>query len=156
MTAFLTLELVILKRTTKGGNNMAEILMIDDERAILELVKNGLRKDGHFVTAYTSACESTPASVPDGQADFVVVEVLAVSENSIDAHIYPNPTDGMVNILAQEMSLVRVFNTVGQKILEVKAEDNRCTIDFKNFNNGIYLVEIQSSKGVSVQKVTVK
>ena len=33
---------------------MAAILMIDDERAILELVKNGLRKDGHFVTAYTS------------------------------------------------------------------------------------------------------
>jgi hypothetical protein len=41
----------ILKRTTKGGNNMAAILMIDDERAILELVKNGLQKDGHFVTA---------------------------------------------------------------------------------------------------------
>ena len=27
---------------------MAAILMIDDEQAILELVKNGLRKDGHF------------------------------------------------------------------------------------------------------------
>ena len=36
---------------------MAAILMIDDERAILELVKNGLRKDGHFVTAYTSAAQ---------------------------------------------------------------------------------------------------
>ena len=33
---------------------MAAILMIDDERAILELVKNGARKDGHFVTTYTS------------------------------------------------------------------------------------------------------
>ena len=33
---------------------MAAILMIDDERAILELVKNGLQKDGHFVTTYTS------------------------------------------------------------------------------------------------------
>lgn len=32
---------------------MAAILMIDDEQAILELVKNGLQKDGHFVTAYT-------------------------------------------------------------------------------------------------------
>ena len=26
---------------------MATILMIDDERPILELVKNGLQKDGH-------------------------------------------------------------------------------------------------------------
>ena len=36
---------------------MAAILMIDDERAILELVKNGLQKDGHFVTTYTSAAQ---------------------------------------------------------------------------------------------------
>lgn len=36
---------------------MAAILMIDDEQAILELVKNGLQKDGHFVTAYTSAAQ---------------------------------------------------------------------------------------------------
>lgn len=36
----------ILKTTTKGGNNMAAILMIDDEQAILELVKNGLQRTG--------------------------------------------------------------------------------------------------------------
>ncbi|NLG05809.1 MAG: response regulator transcription factor, partial [Clostridia bacterium] len=36
---------------------MAAILMVDDERPILELVKNGLQKDGHFVTIYTSAAE---------------------------------------------------------------------------------------------------
>ena len=38
---------------------MAAILMIDDERAILELVKNGLQKDGHFVTLIP-----LPAQVP--------------------------------------------------------------------------------------------
>lgn len=36
---------------------MAAILMVDDERPILELVKNGLQKDGHFITAYTSAAQ---------------------------------------------------------------------------------------------------
>ena len=34
---------------------MAQILIVDDEQSILELVKNGLQKDGHIVTAYTSA-----------------------------------------------------------------------------------------------------
>ena len=29
---------------------MATILAIDDEQPILELIKNGLRKDGHMVT----------------------------------------------------------------------------------------------------------
>ena len=36
---------------------MAAILMVDDEQSILELVKNGLQKDGHLVTIYTSAAQ---------------------------------------------------------------------------------------------------
>lgn len=36
---------------------MAEILAVDDERAILELIKNGLQKDGHLVTICESADE---------------------------------------------------------------------------------------------------
>ena len=37
---------------------MAAILMIDDEQAILELVKKWTAKrTGHFVTAYTSAAQ---------------------------------------------------------------------------------------------------
>ena len=36
---------------------MAAILMVDDEQSILDLVKNGLQKDGHLVTIYTSAAQ---------------------------------------------------------------------------------------------------
>ena len=34
---------------------MAAILAVDDEQPILELIKNGLQKDEHKVTGYTSA-----------------------------------------------------------------------------------------------------
>lgn len=34
---------------------MAAILAVDDEQPILELIKNGLQKDGHLVTGYQSA-----------------------------------------------------------------------------------------------------
>ncbi len=34
---------------------MANILVVDDEEMILQLVKNGLQKDGHTVTVYSSA-----------------------------------------------------------------------------------------------------
>jgi len=34
---------------------MAMILAVDDEAPILQLIKNGLEKDGHMVAAYTSA-----------------------------------------------------------------------------------------------------
>ncbi len=45
------------KRATKEGGTMAASLMADVERPVLELVKNGLQKDGHFVTAYMSAAQ---------------------------------------------------------------------------------------------------
>ena len=36
---------------------MANILAVDDEEMILQLIKNGLGKDGHIVTVYSSAKE---------------------------------------------------------------------------------------------------
>lgn len=53
---------------------MAAILMVDDEHSILELVKNGLQKDGHFVTIYTSA-----AQVPLEQLnryDLIILDIM--------------------------------------------------------------------------------
>ena len=34
---------------------MAMILVVDDEMAILELIKNGLQKDGHIVSVLWSS-----------------------------------------------------------------------------------------------------
>lgn len=53
---------------------MATILMVDDERPILELVKNGLQKDGHLVTVYASAKD-----VPLGklnQYDLIILDIM--------------------------------------------------------------------------------
>ncbi len=41
----------------KEGGIVATILAVDDEIAILELIKNGLQKDGHHVSVYTIATE---------------------------------------------------------------------------------------------------
>ena len=62
---------------------MAAILMIDDEQAILELVKNGLRKDGHFVTTYTSA-----AQVPIDKLnryDLIILDIMMPQLDGIAA-----------------------------------------------------------------------
>lgn len=53
---------------------MAKILVIDDERAILELVKNGLQKDGHLVTAYPSAAQ-VPADKLS-QYDLMILDIM--------------------------------------------------------------------------------
>ena len=36
---------------------MTHILVVDDEQPILELIKNGLRKDGYLITACQTAAD---------------------------------------------------------------------------------------------------
>lgn len=53
---------------------MATILMLDDEKPILELVKNGLQKDGHRVAGYTTA-----AAVPFdtlNKYDLIILDIM--------------------------------------------------------------------------------
>lgn len=62
---------------------MATILMVDDERPILELVKNGLQKDGHLVTVYASAKD-----VPLGKLNQYELIILDIMMPEMDGFSY--------------------------------------------------------------------
>ena len=106
------------------------------------------------VTAFSSACESDPAHTASN-TDYVVVEVLAVPENSVNARVYPNPTTGNVKIEAPALNNVTVFNLVGQKVYEEAVSGDECVVNMKDFGCGIYMVKIQSANGFTTQKVSV-
>lgn len=53
---------------------MAAILVVDDEITILELIKNGLKKDQHFVTTYALA-EQVPLDKL-GSYDLILLDVM--------------------------------------------------------------------------------
>ncbi len=71
---------------------MAVILMVDDERSILELVKNGLQKDGHFVTVYTSATQ-----VPLDKLNRYDLIILDIMMPDIDGFSYCNKIRSLVD-----------------------------------------------------------
>ena len=53
---------------------MAMILAVDDETPILELIKNGLQKDGHIVSAYAAA-EQVPLDKL-GRYDLIILDIM--------------------------------------------------------------------------------
>ena len=71
---------------------MATILMIDDERPILELVKNGLQKDGHLVIVYTSA-----AQVPLDKLNRYDLIILDIMMPDIDGFSYCDKIRSLVD-----------------------------------------------------------
>ncbi len=77
-----------------------------------------------------------------------------VAEIELDEsiQIYPNPTKGLLNVSGNGTMHITVSNLLGQKILEVNAE-NDTTLDLSGNESSIYFVHIKSANGVKVQKI---
>lgn len=84
------------------------------------------------------------------------IEELALN----NAHIYPNPTDGQLNInvslpAAEDMS-IRVFNTLGEVVWHFSENSSiggLYKVDLSGKTNGIYFIEIMTANGKVTKKV---
>lgn len=78
----------------------------------------------------------------------------AFETNDTSWQLFPNPTNGTVSFQGDSIDLkkVAVYDTTGRL---VRTFYNR-EIDFSSFNEGIYLVKIETSDEIVTQKVVVK
>ena len=100
-------------------------------------------------------CESDPAMAVDGLHDYVTVITDGVNELNAAAKVYPNPTNGQVNIEAEGMNRVTVTNALGQTVYDASIDGNQTVLDLSQYNTGIYLIRINFDNGVSVKRVSV-
>ena len=98
------------------------------------------------------ACESAYAMSADGTHDYVYAQTLGIAEVNSDFSVYPNPTDGIVNIDADDIKIVVVMNALGQVVLETA--ENR--IDLSPFGNGLYMLRIETGNNTIIQRIVVK
>ena len=91
-----------------------------------------------------------------GQAPERNDAITAVSENEINAKLYPNPTTGNLIIEAEGMNHISVFNLMGQMVYDMDVDTDNMTLDMSQFNTaGLYLVRINTANGVKTERVTV-
>lgn len=93
-------------------------------------------------------CESEWSDV-----GFWITDIEENTDKNID--VYPNPTNGLLNIEGQGTMHISVSNLMGQKLMEAEAEGNT-TLDLSRFESGMYLVRIEGESGVMVQKVNLR
>ena len=98
------------------------------------------------------ACESAYAMSADGTHDYVYAQTLGIAEVNSDFSVYPNPTDGIVNIDADDIKIVVVMNALGQVVLETA--ENR--IDLSQFGKGLYTLRIETGNNTIIQRIVVK
>jgi PKD repeat protein len=77
--------------------------------------------------------------------------------NTLGFSIYPNPTNGIVNLQFEQNQgpiLVEVYNSLGEKVLTKKqSQGTNCELDLSGMSEGVYWVRVESDFGVGYKKV---
>ena len=104
-------------------------------------------------------CTSAPASVKYHPNLFYLkvyyspTEVAEKETNNIQ--LFPNPADQSVNVEAEGMTHVTVYNMLGQLTYDAEVEGNVMKINVSEWNEGIYLVKIQTAKGQLTRRISI-
>ena len=91
----------------------------------------------------------------ESEYEEVLIGITAINENTTNINLYPNPTNGLLNVNGYGTMHITVSNLLGQKLMEVNAEGDTM-LDLSRFESGMYLVRSESADGVTVQKVNVR
>ena len=102
-------------------------------------------------------CESAPARAYDNYSqNYVMVEVTAIEENGVEGlMIYPNPTNGNLNINVEAMRHITITNALGQVVYDQDVNSDNEVIDMAQYQTGIYMVRIVTDNGVAAKRISV-
>lgn len=78
-----------------------------------------------------------------------------VDEYGFEAKIYPNPTNGIVNIEVEGLQRLTVMNALGQVLYDRETESDKTQIEMAQFGVGTYLIRIYTENGILVKRVNV-
>lgn len=67
--------------------------------------------------------------------------------------VYPNPTAGRVEVKADALQRVEIYDAVSRKVMDQQGVDGKCLFDLSNLSAGSYYFRIHSAHGVAVKKV---
>jgi hypothetical protein len=88
---------------------------------------------------------------------FVVMPPTSVGINEVEnsnkfISIYPNPTNGIVNITTNGINELKIYNVLGELIYtETKIGTNELQINTSQWSKGIYTIQV-NSKGNTINK----
>lgn len=116
--------------------------------------------EGFSCTKLTVPCHCIPAYQNSDWHDYfttIIDNCNSIQElDEQTANVYPNPTSGTIQIEAEDIEAISIYNILGEKLFETPASGNSFEYDFSPHEVGVYIVKIQTKKGVLTKRVIVK
>ena len=88
------------------------------------------------------------------KANFEIYD--GISENASDVNIYPNPTDNVINITADNIISIRITDVCGMIVYESIEGGDNARIDMSNYASGMYMIQVGTTKRTTLHKVVKK
>ena len=124
---------------------------------------NGLNQEGDYyyrLYAYYGNldCTSAPANrryYPNIFELHVYYSPTGVEENVTQVMVYPNPTNGFVTVECEAESVISVFNSLGQCVLQKKSTDSQTMLNLQDSAPGVYLIRIEMTTGTVNRRIAI-
>ena len=73
----------------------------------------------------------------------------------MNAKIYPNPTNNNLNISAEGLKHITVFNALGQIMYDNNSNSDNEVINMSGYDAGIYMIRVTTENGMTIRRVSV-
>ncbi len=74
--------------------------------------------------------------------------------NNVD--IYPNPASDLINVTAENLTKINIYNSIGQLIYSQEVNANEVKVSTDSWTNGLYYINVETKDGFkSSQKIIV-
>ncbi len=144
---------------TLVGNNLSSTVAVS-----YQWYKNGVLISGATSQTYTPTTsgvyvvriKDVNGCVPMYSKGYTYVKPNAITEIDLSDNIslYPNPTNGVVNIksngIEYKYNQVIVYDLNGKEMMKI---NNATSIDISTLSNGIYIFRISTDNGVAIKKI---
>jgi hypothetical protein len=136
--------------TTQGSAIITlQATVVSSQTAIAQLSLS----DSEFADRYAQVISNVELDAPIINADGVTG--VGNNEQSVIS-IYPNPTNGIVNISNASGASIEVYNAIGEKLINNIASSTITIVDLSVYPAGNYLIRIVKDGKSRVAKISVK
>ena len=116
--------------------------------------------DGGYAVAGNTWSNSGDVTGNHGFSDYWIVKlsfttVIETQFITSEVSIYPNPTNGILNIKNAENSNIAIYNLLGELLISKKCNSAFSTINVSGLAEGTYIVKVVSEKNITTKKISV-
>lgn len=83
---------------------------------------------------------------------------IAQNNFELEVSVFPNPTSGIIKINSKDLKIknVEIIELTGKIVQQLSPDNSEFTIDISNFENGIYIMKIQTENKIITTKIIKK